>query len=127
MKTYFKLSARLRKIFNYFSIFTIVFGTTLGSINSANAAAVLLANGGGDQSDGIYIGADINEAADTLSNTAAAAVTFQTAAAAIAFDTLITAEDLALTVHPHPTLSETVMESAEVFFGHATHTVPSKR
>ena len=28
-----------------------------------------------------------------------------------------TAEDLKLTIHPHPTLSETVMESAEVFFG----------
>jgi len=33
-----------------------------------------------------------------------------------------TATDLAECVHPHPTLSETLMESAEVFFGHATHT-----
>ncbi|MGE4170294.1 MAG: dihydrolipoyl dehydrogenase [Candidatus Margulisiibacteriota bacterium] len=32
-----------------------------------------------------------------------------------------TAEDLALTVHPHPTLSETLMESAEVFLGHCVH------
>ncbi len=32
-----------------------------------------------------------------------------------------TAEDLRLTIHPHPTLSETLMESAEVFFGTATH------
>ena len=32
-----------------------------------------------------------------------------------------TATDLKLTIHPHPTLSETVMESAEVFFGQATH------
>ncbi len=32
-----------------------------------------------------------------------------------------TAKDLALTIHPHPTLSETVMEAAEVFFGHSTH------
>lgn len=32
-----------------------------------------------------------------------------------------TVEDLALTVHPHPTLSETIMESAELFFGKATH------
>jgi dihydrolipoamide dehydrogenase len=30
------------------------------------------------------------------------------------------AKDLALTIHPHPTLSETVMESAEVFFGTST-------
>jgi dihydrolipoamide dehydrogenase len=32
-----------------------------------------------------------------------------------------TASDLALSIHPHPTLSETMMESAEVFFGQATH------
>jgi dihydrolipoamide dehydrogenase len=38
-----------------------------------------------------------------------------------------TAEDIALTVHPHPTLSETVMECAEAFYGHATHTLARKR
>jgi dihydrolipoamide dehydrogenase len=38
-----------------------------------------------------------------------------------------TAQDMALTIHPHPTLSETVMESAEVFFGHATHVYRPKR
>jgi dihydrolipoamide dehydrogenase len=38
-----------------------------------------------------------------------------------------TAKDLALTVHPHPTLSETMMEAAEVFYGHATHTMTRKR
>jgi dihydrolipoamide dehydrogenase len=38
-----------------------------------------------------------------------------------------TAEDIALTVHAHPTLSETVMECAEVFFGHATHTFTKKK
>jgi dihydrolipoamide dehydrogenase len=37
-----------------------------------------------------------------------------------------TAKDLALTVHPHPTLSETLMEAAEAFYGHATHTVGRK-
>ncbi len=31
------------------------------------------------------------------------------------------AEDLANCIHPHPTLSETLMESAEVFLGTATH------
>jgi len=31
------------------------------------------------------------------------------------------ATDLKMSIHPHPTLSETLMESAEVFFGHATH------
>ena len=33
-----------------------------------------------------------------------------------------TARDLAETVHPHPTLSETLMEAAESFYGTATHT-----
>ncbi len=37
------------------------------------------------------------------------------------------AQDMAMTIHPHPTLSETVMESAEVFFGHATHVYRPKR
>jgi dihydrolipoamide dehydrogenase len=38
------------------------------------------------------------------------------------------ATDLRMTIHPHPTLSETLMESAEVFFGHATHVYrPKKR
>jgi dihydrolipoyl dehydrogenase len=32
-----------------------------------------------------------------------------------------TADDLKLTIHPHPTLSESLMESAEVFFGQSTH------
>ncbi|HTL48077.1 MAG TPA: dihydrolipoyl dehydrogenase [Verrucomicrobiae bacterium] len=32
-----------------------------------------------------------------------------------------TIRDLAECVHPHPTLSETLMESAEMFFGHSTH------
>jgi dihydrolipoamide dehydrogenase len=38
-----------------------------------------------------------------------------------------TAEDLALTVHPHPTLSETLMEAAEAFYGIATHTMVKKK
>ena len=32
-----------------------------------------------------------------------------------------TAEDLKLVIHPHPTLSESLMESAETFFGQSTH------
>ena len=31
------------------------------------------------------------------------------------------AEDIKLAIHPHPTTSETIMEAAESFFGHATH------
>jgi dihydrolipoamide dehydrogenase len=38
-----------------------------------------------------------------------------------------TATDLKLTIHAHPTLSETLMESAEVFFGQATHVYRPKR
>ena len=38
-----------------------------------------------------------------------------------------TATDLKLSIHPHPTLTETVMESAEVFFGQATHVYRPKR
>jgi dihydrolipoamide dehydrogenase len=38
-----------------------------------------------------------------------------------------TASDLKLTIHPHPTLSETLMESAEVFFGQATHVYKPKK
>jgi dihydrolipoamide dehydrogenase len=37
------------------------------------------------------------------------------------------AKDIALTIHPHPTLSETIMESAEVFFGTSTHVYRPKR
>ncbi|MBA2259121.1 MAG: dihydrolipoyl dehydrogenase, partial [Acidobacteria bacterium] len=37
------------------------------------------------------------------------------------------ASDLKLSIHPHPTLSETLMESAEVFFGHATHVYRPRR
>jgi dihydrolipoamide dehydrogenase len=36
-------------------------------------------------------------------------------------------DDVAMTIHPHPTLSETLMESAEVFFGHSTHVYRPKR
>ncbi|HEX4485564.1 MAG TPA: dihydrolipoyl dehydrogenase [Terriglobales bacterium] len=37
------------------------------------------------------------------------------------------AQDLALTIHPHPTLSETVMQAAEVFFGTSTDLYRRKR
>jgi dihydrolipoamide dehydrogenase len=36
------------------------------------------------------------------------------------------AEDVAASIHPHPTLSETVMEAAETFHGQATHLFTSK-
>jgi dihydrolipoamide dehydrogenase len=37
------------------------------------------------------------------------------------------AADVSLTIHPHPTLSETVMEAAEVFFGQSTHVYRPRR
>ena len=37
------------------------------------------------------------------------------------------AEDLKMVIHPHPTLSESVMESAEVFFGQSTHVFKPKK
>ncbi len=40
---------------------------------------------------------------------------------ALAVEMAALATDLKLTIHPHPTTSETVMEAAEVFFGQATH------
>jgi len=49
------------------------------------------------------------------------------AEAVLAMEMGATAEDIALTVHPHPTLSETLMECAAAFYGHATHTVAKKR
>ncbi len=38
-----------------------------------------------------------------------------------------TASDVKLSIHPHPTLTETIMESAEMFFGTATHVYKPKR
>ena len=37
------------------------------------------------------------------------------------------ATDLKLSIHPHPTTSETVMEAAEVFFGQSTHVYRPKK
>ena len=34
------------------------------------------------------------------------------------------AADIGLTVHPHPTLSETEGETADIFLGSATHILP---
>jgi len=45
----------------------------------------------------------------------------------LAIETGTKAKDLALAIHPHPTLSETMMEAAEVFYGTATHIYKRKR
>jgi len=38
-----------------------------------------------------------------------------------------TAKDISETVHPHPTYSETLMESAEAFYGYSTHFLSPKK
>ncbi len=45
----------------------------------------------------------------------------------LAVEMAAVAKDIAMTIHPHPTLSETVMNAAEVFFGTATDTYRPKR
>jgi dihydrolipoamide dehydrogenase len=45
----------------------------------------------------------------------------------LAIEMAATATDLKLSIHPHPTLTETLMESAEVFFGQATHVYKPKK
>jgi dihydrolipoamide dehydrogenase len=45
----------------------------------------------------------------------------------VAIEMGATAKDLAESVHPHPTLSETIAEAAEAFYGTATHTISKKR
>ena len=49
------------------------------------------------------------------------------AEAAFAIEMGATATDLALTIHPHPTLSESLMESAELVHGSSTHLFRPKR
>ncbi len=45
----------------------------------------------------------------------------------LAIEMAATAKDIELTIHPHPTLSETIMETAELYYGHPTHTAKRKK
>jgi dihydrolipoamide dehydrogenase len=45
----------------------------------------------------------------------------------LAIEMCALAADVGMTIHPHPTLSETMMESAEVFYGQATDIYRPKR
>jgi dihydrolipoamide dehydrogenase len=47
--------------------------------------------------------------------------------AVVAIEMGATAKDLAETVHPHPTLSETIFEAAEMYYGYATHMYSKKK
>jgi dihydrolipoamide dehydrogenase len=49
------------------------------------------------------------------------------AEAVLAIEMGATASDVKLSIHAHPTLSETVMEAAETFFGQATHVYKPRR
>jgi dihydrolipoamide dehydrogenase len=46
---------------------------------------------------------------------------------ALAVEMATLATDMKLTIHPHPTLSESLMEAAEIFFGQSTHVYKPKR
>ena len=48
------------------------------------------------------------------------------AEAALALEMGATATDLARTIHPHPTTSETIMEAAELYHGHSAHFIARK-
>lgn len=69
-----------------------------------------------DEKDGRILGAQIvgGEASDLISE------------AALAIKMKATLEDLALTIHPHPTLSESLMEAAEATMGKAIHILNPK-
>ena len=45
----------------------------------------------------------------------------------LAMEMAATATDIGLTIHPHPTLSETLMEASEIFHGLATHVYRPKK
>jgi dihydrolipoamide dehydrogenase len=49
------------------------------------------------------------------------------AEATLAIEMAATIDDLRMTIHAHPTLSETVMEAAEAFLGFATHSHRPKK
>lgn len=70
----------------------------------------------GDQKSGLLLGVGITgPSANTM-----------IAEAALAIEMGAQVEDLALTVHAHPTFSEAMMEAAEDFLGHAIHVARRK-
>ena len=45
----------------------------------------------------------------------------------VAVEKELTAADIAAAIHPHPTVSETFAEAAEVFFGRSAHVYRPRR
>ncbi|MGO3608592.1 MAG: dihydrolipoyl dehydrogenase, partial [Enterococcus sp.] len=39
----------------------------------------------------------------------------------LAIENLLTAEDIVVTIHNHPTLSETILDASEILLGHGIH------
>ncbi|HLR65035.1 MAG TPA: dihydrolipoyl dehydrogenase [Pseudogracilibacillus sp.] len=79
------------------------------SMNDTDGALTLVTR----EEDGLVIGAQIvgANASDLISELA------------LAIEAGMTAEDIALTIHPHPTLGEITMEAADVALGTPVHTL----
>ena len=45
----------------------------------------------------------------------------------VAVEMAALASDMKLSIHPHPTLSETMIEAAEVFYGQSVHVYRPKK
>ena len=94
-----KFLSKLNFVKKILSSLGIAVVATNAVTTSANAAAVTLLNAGSAGSDGNYVYADINQTADTLTNSAAATIVIDGVNASMTFATLITAADLALTIN----------------------------
>ena len=86
-------------------------GGLVSKVDAANGTITLSAPTIGDAKTGRLLGVHIvgAEASNLISE------------CALALEMGAAVEDLALTVHPHPTLPETLMEAAEATLGHAIH------
>ncbi len=47
--------------------------------------------------------------------------------AVLGIDMAARVSDIALSIHPHPTVSETIMEAAELYYGHPVHVSPPRK
>lgn len=83
------------------------------SMNSGEGFSKLLV----DPGSGLILGAGIvgTSAGDLISEIA------------LAIEMGATVTDLSMTIHPHPTLSETLPEAAEIYLGHPGHTLKKTR
>ena len=94
-----KFLSKFKIVKKILSMFGIAAVATSAVTTGANAAAVTLAVGGSIGSDGNYVNADIDQGADTVSNTASAVVVIDGANSSIEFDTLISAADTTLVIN----------------------------